>query len=83
MKKVSVEKKIQKQWEPRKDPTEIHVEIDAELLSLEDFIERTKPNEGLIASLKFEANKASEELKPRGLEEWDARFQLQANKVYE
>lgn len=49
-------------------------------ISLEDYIAKTKPNPGLVASFKVE--NASEAIEPRSENAWTEALKAQSEKVY-
>ena len=58
-------------------------EVVAEaVLTLEQFVQRSKVNPGTVASFKYEAKKAGDDLKPRTKEAWERAITAQTKRKY-
>lgn len=51
-------------------------------LTLEQYVQRAKVNPGTVASFKYEAKKAGDDLSPRTKQEWEQAIKAQEQKVY-
>lgn len=58
------------------------VKQDVAILTLEQYVQRNKVNPGTVASFKYEAKKAGDDLKPRTKDEWTSAIEAQKNRVY-
>lgn len=52
------------------------------LLTLEQYVQRSKANPGTVASFKYEAKKAGDALQPRTKTEWEQALEAQSKKRY-
>ena len=52
------------------------------VLTLEQYVQRSKANPGTVASFKYEAKKAGDDLQPRTKTEWEKALEAQSKKRY-